>query len=137
MNLFNRLVKYMKKYFVIFFVLVTLFGCSPDPSEQEINISKKLIDEIEKFIDTNSQVPKNEQAWEIMKTLGLSPDERCRPCYQRKSDDLYILYFGASLGQSYVYASKSKSWGKRLRLTGASSRSLPLTGLTTNHQIER
>jgi len=116
----------MNKYFLIFFVLVTLFGCAPDPSEQEINMSKKLIDEIEKFIDTNSRIPNKEQARGMMKILGLSPDGRCRPCYQRKSDTLYILYFGASLGQSYVYSSKSKSWKKRLRLTGASSHSLPL-----------
>ena len=100
----------MRKHLVASLLLVFLSGCDINPSKAELDNAKVFIDEIEKHLKTNSKVPTNEDAWEIMKSLGLRADEQCRPCYQKESDNSYIVYFGTTLGESYVYDSKSKSW---------------------------
>jgi hypothetical protein len=80
------------------------------PSSAEIEDAYRLINAVEAHIQQYSITPTNEEAWKIMDNLGLRSDESCRPCYDQLDNENYLISFGRTVGESYIYSSSTKAW---------------------------
>jgi hypothetical protein len=71
--------------------------------EDEFRQSEIAIQGVEAFRRAHGRLP------ESLEEAGLPFDERC-PCYDKKGEQSYIVWFGWVLGESVVYESDTGQW---------------------------
>lgn len=72
--------------------------------------AQKFISELDSFVAREARSPNEMEARIILRELGLPIDEKCRPCYSQQDGINYTVYFGMSLGESYLFHSKQRTW---------------------------
>ncbi len=75
----------------------------------EMEESRQLIKEIEGFRTDFDRLPTESEVYKLKLVLGLSRGMTC-PCYRAQGSKHYTVWFGMSLGSSYVFDSISQVW---------------------------
>lgn len=84
---------------------------STSRAEQQRHRAELLIRGVETFRAEKARVPRDEEISDVKRQLGLANDETC-PCYERRSDNNYIVWFGLELGESATYDSSARAWDR-------------------------
>ena len=100
----------MRKAILLALLCFALDACSLRPSASELEKAESLAREIDIYVQEQGEAPDDAAAWAIMDRLGLDSSESCRPCYAKVEGEKYVLWFGMSLGESYLYESWTDSW---------------------------
>ena len=103
--------KTLKKIFLIAVLCLIAYVLLPAKVKYHFTITEYeiLITQIEKFEQHNGRLPEEDEFNKIKIELGYWQNEYC-PCYNKESENQYLLWFGAELGESITYNSKTKSW---------------------------
>ena len=94
------------KIFIITVVSLAILtaGCA---SIREASLKGKgveVVSSIESFRTKNSRLPAD------LSEIGVSNTEEGPIYYQKKDESSYIVWFGARLGESETYDSKTRNW---------------------------
>ena len=94
---------------VLGYVAFVAFAPTAWKHRSDIELSERLIAMVEDFRHTQGRLPSEQEAFSFREKLGLPADDTC-PCYTVKEGDQYIVWFGTTLGSSYVYNSSTSEW---------------------------
>lgn len=79
-------------------------SCSGYRESKLKNEGASVIEKVEAFKIKNSRLP------ESLSDIGLTGTEEGPLYYRRTSDSSYEIWFGAELGESVTYKSRSQTW---------------------------
>ena len=65
----------------------------------------EIVVKVEQFRKTTGRLPNS------LSEIGIQENESC-PCYCKTSNESFILWYGATLGESDTYDSRTKQWSE-------------------------
>jgi hypothetical protein len=100
--------------FVFVYPLLYFFGPDSIVFYLEQKQGELIIGKIEEFRSTHNRLPTQNEFYSILNNLSLHKKDESCPCYNQNDNyRYYIWYSGKSVGESFMYDSKTREWGRR------------------------